>query len=112
MERSIIVMIRSSSLNTIGTKFPFLISKFDGLKRACRQMFVIFHQAKVRVEQSMCVVVERKGELSGYEHIKKVAMGQRFNPSLRILFLSSVSTLSQSEQRMSLMTVIYQLATF
>ena len=31
-------------------------------------MFIIFHQAKVRDEQNICVVVERKG--SGYEHIK------------------------------------------
>lgn len=76
-------------------------------------MFIIFHQAKVRVEQNMCVVMERKGELSGWEHIKKEWLWvKKFYPSLRILFLSSVSALSQSEQRISLMTVIYQLATF
>lgn len=65
MQRSIIVMIQSNRLNTICTKFPFLSTKFDGLKRACWPMFIIFHQAKVRVEQNMCVVMERKGELSG-----------------------------------------------
>lgn len=40
MERFIIVMIRGNRLSTICTKFHFLSSKFDGLERACWQMFV------------------------------------------------------------------------
>ena len=81
------------------------------MKRSLLEIVIIFHQAKVRVEQNICIAVERKGSwvvMSTWS----VVMGQRFNPSLRICFLYSVSTPSQNEQRMSLMAVIYQLATF
>ena len=81
------------------------------MKRSLLEMFIIFHQAKVRVEQNICLAVERKGSwvvMSTWT----VTMSQRFYPSLRSCFLYSVPTASQNEQRMSLMTVIYQLATF
>lgn len=75
--RSIIVMIRSNRLSTICTKFHFLSSKFDWLNRACWQMLVIFLRAKVWVEPNTWAVGDRKGEVSGYEHMKKNGYGSK-----------------------------------
>lgn len=75
-------------------------------------MFVIFHWAKVREEQNTCAVGERKGELSGYEHMKKNGCGSKILSFIKNPFPKLSIYPSQSEQRMSLMTVIYQLATF
>lgn len=69
-------MVGSQRLHNVYTKFHFPSSKCDGLQRACWQQFITFHQAKVRDEQNICVV-ERKGELSDYEHMKKCGCGSR-----------------------------------
>lgn len=75
-------------------------------------MFVIFHWAKVRDEENTCVVVERMGELSSDEHMKNSGCGSKILSFIKEAFPKLSNTPSQSEQRMSLMMVIYQLVTF
>lgn len=74
------------------------------------EIVIIFHQAKVRVGQNICIAVERR-ELSGYEHMKS-GDGSKIKSFIKNLFpIFSIYTIT-NEQRMSLMAVIYQLATF
>lgn len=70
---AIIVIVRIR-LNNIYAQFHLPSPKFDWLERVFWQPLIIFHYSKVRKKQNICVM-EGKGELSSYEHLKKNGCG-------------------------------------